>query len=203
MGRGDLGLRVPARSYGRSGVGGVRAAKWWDLHMSRVIAVVACGFTVAACSASTPSLNFFNSSPPSSTVRFESEPPGAEVKVSSGQACRTPCELSIQVGPEVSAAFTLAGYQTKAMSLKPEESGGFAGFGASPRLSPNPVYAELQAVPAAPAKKHKKKPVVAHRKPAAAPVASADATVPAAPPPVPATSAESAASATNYPWPSR
>jgi hypothetical protein len=172
------------------------------LIMSRVIAVLACGFSVAACSASMPNLNFFSSSPPTSTVRFESEPPGAEVKISSGQTCRTPCELSIQVAPELSAAFTLAGYQTQTVSLKSEESGGFGGIGSSARLSPNPVYAELHAVPAAPPKK-KKKPAIASRKPAAAPVASADATTPAAPPPMPATSNEAAASATNYPWPSR
>jgi hypothetical protein len=168
--------------------------------MSRVIAVLACGFTVAACSGSMPNLNFFSSSPPTETVRFESEPPGAEVKVSSGQACRTPCEVSVQVAPELSAAFTLAGYQAQTVSLKSEPS---SGFGASPRISPNPVYAELQIVPPAPAKKkHKKKPVVASSKPAAAaPVASAGsgATVP----PMPATSADAAASATNYPWPSR
>jgi hypothetical protein len=171
--------------------------------MSRVIAVLACGFSVAACSASMPNLNFLSSSPPTSTVRFESEPPGAEVKVSSGQACRTPCELSIQVAPELSAAFTPAGDQPHTVSLKSEESGGFGGIGSSARLSPNPVYAELHAVPATPPKKKKKKPVIASRKPAAAPVASADATTPAAPPPMPATSNEAAASATNYPWPSR
>jgi hypothetical protein len=198
-GAGDLGLRVPARSYGRSGVGGVRVAKWWDLIMSRVIAVVACGFTVAACSASMPNLSFFSSSPPTETVRFESEPAGAEVKMSSGQACRTPCELSVQAAPELSAAFTLAGHQSQTVSLKSEQSSGLV---ASSHISPNPVYAQLQPVPTAPtAKKKKRKPVVASPKPAAtAPVASA---APAAPPPMPATSAEAAASATNYPWPSR
>jgi hypothetical protein len=43
--------------------------------MSRVIAVVACGFTVAACSA-LPSLDFLKSSPQTAALRFESEPPG-------------------------------------------------------------------------------------------------------------------------------
>ncbi len=38
--------------------------------MSRVLAVVACGFTVAACSA-IPSLDFLKSSPPTAALRFE------------------------------------------------------------------------------------------------------------------------------------
>ena len=38
--------------------------------MSRVLAVVACGFTVAACSAM-PSLDFLKSSPPTAALRFE------------------------------------------------------------------------------------------------------------------------------------
>jgi len=47
--------------------------------MSKVIAVVACGLSVAACSASIP--DFLKSSPPKAALRFESVPTGAEVKV--------------------------------------------------------------------------------------------------------------------------
>jgi hypothetical protein len=129
--------------------------------MSRVIALVACGFTVAACSASVPSLNFLSSSPPSEALRFESEPQGAEVKTS-GQTCRTPCELTVQVAPEMSATFALNGYQPQTISVRSEASGGLAG----PRLAPNPVRVELRPVPVAPpAKKRvkKKTPVAAAR----------------------------------------
>jgi hypothetical protein len=77
--------------------------------MSRVIALVACGFTLAACSASVPSLDFLKSAPASTALRFESVPAGAEVKIA-GQSCRTPCELNLQVA-EVSATFTRRGYQ--------------------------------------------------------------------------------------------
>src|SRR6266581_6031624 len=83
--------------------------------MIRVIAVVACGFTVAACSAM-PSLDFLKSSPPTAALRFESEPPGAEVKAS-GQTCRTPCELTVQVSPELSTTFALKGYQPQTISV--------------------------------------------------------------------------------------
>jgi hypothetical protein len=170
--------------------------------MSRVIAVVACGFTVAACSASMPSLNFLSSSPPTEALRFESEPPGAEVKTALGQTCRTPCELTVQVAPELSATFALNGYQPQTISVRSEASTGLS----SPRLAPNPVYVELRAVAVAPPtkKRVKKKPPDAAA-PANSPVASA---APAAPPPVSATAPasspapEAAASATNYPWPS-
>jgi len=172
--------------------------------MSRVIAVVACGLTVAACSASMPSLNFLSSSPPTEAVRFESEPPGAEVKTSSGQTCRTPCELTVQAAPELSASYALNGYQPQTVSLRTEPGSGFS----SARLAPNPVYVELRAAVTPPAKKHiKKKPAVAQRT-KNTPVASAAPAAPApmpeaapAPAPTPAPASESAASATNYPWP--
>jgi hypothetical protein len=167
--------------------------------MSRVIAVVACGFTVAACSASMPSMNFFSSSPPTEAVRFESEPPGAEVKTSAGQTCRTPCELTVQVAPEMSATFALSGYQPQTISVRSEASGGLS----APRLAPNPVHVELRPVPVVPpAKKRvkKKTPVAAahanSQVVSAAPAALApmSASVPASSP------APEAASATNYPW---
>jgi hypothetical protein len=161
---------------------------------------VACGFTVAACSATMPSLNFLSSSPPTEALRFESEPPGAEVKTSLGQTCRTPCELTLQAAPELSATFALNGYQSQTVSVRSEASTGLG----SPRLAPNPVYVQLRAAPIAPPtkKRIKKKPAVAVG--ANSPVASAapttpppmSAAVPAAPP-----ASEAAASATNYPWP--
>jgi hypothetical protein len=118
--------------------------------MSRVLAVVACGFTVAACSA-IPSLDFLKSSPPTAALRFESEPPGAEVKAS-GQTCSTPCELSIQVSPELQATFALKGYQPQTISVRSETSGVFS----TPRFVPNPVHADLRPVTAAARKRIKK-----------------------------------------------
>ena len=46
--------------------------------MSRVVAVVACGFTLAACSASMPSLEFLKPSGRTEALRIESEPTGAD-----------------------------------------------------------------------------------------------------------------------------
>jgi hypothetical protein len=146
-----------------------------------------------------PSLSFLSSSPPTESLRLESDPPGAEVKTSSGQTCRTPCELSVKVAPELSATFALNGYQPQTVSVRSD---------AGSKLAPNPVYVELRAAPAAPpAKKRVKKkppPPAGEAARANSPVASA---APPAPPPMssaaPAASPapEAAASATNYPWP--
>ena len=179
--------------------------------MSRVIAIMACGFMLAACSATLPSLNldFMKSAPQAETLAIESEPPGAEAKTSIGQSCRTPCQLPVQPGSEFSVTFALSGYQPLTVSVRPEADGASA----TPRLAPNPIHVTLQAV--APPKKpvlKKKKPVAAAPRPAASPpVASAApraAPVPAPTPapalaPPPSSPAEAAASATNYPWPSR
>src|SRR5215475_14814896 len=141
--------------------------------MSRVIAVTACGFMLAACSATMPSLSldFMKSAPQPETLTIESEPPGAEAKTSLGQNCRTPCQFRVQPGSEFSVTFTLSGYQPQTVSVRPEADGAVA----VPRLAPNPVHVDLQAV--APAKKpvaKKKKLVAAAARPAAtAPRASA------------------------------
>ena len=179
--------------------------------MSRVIAIVACGFMLTACSATMPSLSldFMKSTPQAETLAIESEPPGAEAKTSIGQNCRTPCQLPVQPGREFSVTLALSGYQPQTVSVRPEGDGASV----APRLAPNPIHVTLQAV--APPKKpvlKKKKPVAAAARPATSrPVASAApkaVPVPAPTPapalaPPPSSPAEAAASATNYPWPSR
>ena len=77
-------------------------AAWREAIMSRVIAVMACGFMLAACSTTMPSLDFMKSAPQAESLAIESEPPGAEAKTSLGQSCRTPCQLSVQPGSEFS-----------------------------------------------------------------------------------------------------
>jgi len=154
--------------------------------MSRIIAVVACGFTVAACSA-LPSLDFLKSSPPSAALRFESAPPGAEVKAS-GQTCRTPCELTVQVSPELPATFALKGYQPQTISVRSE-----SGVLSAPRFVPNPVHADLRPV-AAPAKKRIKKKLVA-ASPKNSPTPSS------APVPASSSAPEATAPTTNTPLP--
>src|SRR6266446_2964798 len=134
--------------------------------MGRLIAVVAWGFMLAACSATMPNLNldFMKSAPQAETLAIESEPPGAEAKTSLGQSCLTPCQLSVQPGSEFSVTLALSGYQPQTVSVRPEAEGATA----APRLAPNPVHVDLQAV--APPKKpvaKKKKLVAAVARPAA------------------------------------
>ena len=140
------------------GRGGPHAAGVWI--MSRVVAVTACGFMLAACSATMPSLSldFMKPAPQAETLALESEPPGAEAKTSLGESCRTPCKLSAQPGSEFSVTLTLSGYQPQTVSVRPEADGAVA----VPRLAPNPVHVDLQAV--APPKR----PVPKKKKPAEA-----------------------------------
>ena len=169
--------------------------------MSRVIAVIAGGFMLAACSTTMPSLDFLKSAPQAETLAIESEPPRAEAKTSLGQSCRTPCQLAVQPGSEFSVTLALSGYQPQTVSVRPEAEGASV----PPRLAPNPVQVTLQAV------RPPKKPVAKKKTPVAAAARSAAST--AAPAPAltaapalaqaPSSPAEAAASATNYPWPSR
>ena len=166
----------------------------------RVSAVAICGLSLAACSTSLSSLSFLKSSPPTESVRIESDPPGAEAKTALGQNCRTPCELTLDGASETALTISLTGYQAQTVSIRPEASDPAI---SGPRLAPNPVFAQLQPQPATPAKKpaKKKRPAVVAAPHPAPVTAAAPTAAPAAP--TPSGSLEPAASATNYPWPSR
>jgi hypothetical protein len=147
--------------------------------MYRVIAVVIGGLALAACS-STPdwmNLDALKPAPAMDTVRFESEPPGAEAKTSNGQSCRTPCALALPSNAPTVVTFSLNGYQPDTENLEPiSNSNGF------PELRPNPLQAEL--TPAASAPKPLKKPPVKKKtsaKPAAKPKPNTSGTPAAAP----------------------
>jgi len=164
--------------------------------MYRVIAIVGGALALAACS-STPdwmSLDGLKPGPVMDTVRFESEPPGADVKTASGQTCKTPCALALPSDAPETVSFTLNGYVAETDQLEV-----IATPGSTPQLRPNPVLAELQ--PAPPPPKPVKKP--ARRKPAAKKPAAAKpaAPKPAAAAPAPAPTAAAPAQA-GSPWPS-
>jgi hypothetical protein len=155
--------------------------------MYRVLTIVGGALALAACS-STPdwmSLDGLKPAPAMDTVRFESEPPNAEVKASGGQTCRTPCALALPVSGPTTVTFTLAGYQPETETLEP-----ITAIGSPTNLRPNPVTVELTPAPPAPkATKRapaKKGPPAAKKtsaaKPAAAPAPAASSTAPAAAP---------------------
>lgn len=132
------------------------------------------------------------------TVRFESEPPGAEAKTSSGQTCRTPCALAVQQPDKsgLTVTFSLNGYEPQTEQIDLVSQGDNTS-----KLRPNPVTVELAAAAPPkkkPARKVKKrvapKPVA---KPKAAPAPKATA-APASPPP--ATQAQPQQQAPS-PWP--
>jgi hypothetical protein len=161
--------------------------------LGRVAAAAAGGLVLAGCSATLSSLSFMKSTPPTEALRIESDPPGAEARTTLGQSCRTPCELTVDPASELSVTLTLNGYQPQTVSVRPDGVGD-----AGPRLAPNPVFVELPPQPAAtPGRKAPRK-----KQPPATPARAAPATA-VAPPPMPSTPPEPAASATNYPWPSR
>jgi hypothetical protein len=133
--------------------------------MYRVIAIVIGGLALAACSSAPDwmSLDALKPAPVKDTVRFESEPPGAEAKISDGQTCRTPCALAVSTGGPVTVTFALNGYQPDSETIEPiSNNNGFA------EMRPNPVQVEL--TPAAPQPtKPVKKPVAKKKTTAAKP----------------------------------
>ena len=162
--------------------------------MHRVIAVAIGGLLLAGCSSSPEwlSLDGLKPGPTLDTVRFESEPPGAEAKTSNGQSCKTPCALALPTDSPLTVTFTLQGYQPEQETLEAVEQGG------PTQLRPNPVMVEL--TPAPPAAKPAAKPRAPARKPAAKPAAAAPkpaAAAAPAPAPAPAPAAQPGAS----PWP--
>ncbi len=116
------------------------------------------GLFLAACE----STGFQWGSPATETVRFESEPPGAEAKVSNGQSCRTPCALALPGNAETTVNFSLAGYQPDTEKLELVSMGD-----GTSQLRPNPVVVELAPAAPPPKKKgvRKKKKTTARKAP--------------------------------------
>ena len=167
--------------------------------MYRVIAIVGGALALAACS-STPdwmSLDGLKPGPVMDTVRFESEPPGAEAKIANGQSCRTPCALAIPTDAPQTVTFTLTGYLPETDQLEVINTPG-----SPPQLRPNPVLSELS--PAPPPPKAVKKPVRRTKKPVAKkPVAKKPAAPkPSAQGPAPAAAPAAAPAQAASPWPS-
>jgi hypothetical protein len=115
------------------------------ISMLRALAWMLCGVALSACSA-IPRPSGSNRG----TVSLESNPPGAEARLSSsGASCRTPCTLPVKVS-DYNVTFALAGYTPRfipiRVSIKREHW-------YSPEVTyvdPNPVMALLQPTPPPP-----------------------------------------------------
>ena len=157
--------------------------------MRRIIAILACGIIVSGCSSALPSLDLFKSSPSTESLRVESNPPGAEVKSAAGQACRTPCELTVQPGSDQSITLSLNGYEPQTVALRQDG-------GDTRTLGPNPVFVELKTL--APVAAKKKKTAAKKTNKPTATAAAASPTPASNPPPVVAEAAPALSNA--YPW---
>lgn len=81
------------------------------------------------------------------SLRFESEPSGAEVRTADGQVCRTPCSLSLPLNAQ-SANFTLQGYSPQTVPVHVHQSTERLSDNSfpPPDFEPNPVEVTLQAI---------------------------------------------------------
>ena len=139
--------------------------------MSRVGLVVAVaavmGVSLAGCSGMpdwmTPSMPDWMSSKPSEpqmqTLRFESDPPGAEARTAQGQTCFTPCAIAV-VSQSQAVTISKPGFipQTIQVTASAPPDHSFWESTPPPSLVPNPVQVVLQAVPPPPKPVAKPKP---------------------------------------------
>jgi hypothetical protein len=146
-----------------------------DAVMSRFIAIAACGLLVSGCSSWMPTIDMsaFKPAPAvaagTDMVRIESNPPGADARAGTGAACRTPCTLGVPLA-DGNVTIALNGYvpQTVAVQLLSPTDTRPDTFGSSAaRVTPNPLYVELEPAPPPPppvaAKPPPKKPHVASK----------------------------------------
>jgi hypothetical protein len=116
--------------------------------MRGVLAILACGFAVAGCASGSDALK---SATPTTTLQFESEPAGAEVKTSTGQTCKTPCAMAVPAA-DLMATYTLKGFKPATVPVKlvpPTDTRSVqdaegATTPALPTFTPSPVMAELE-----------------------------------------------------------
>jgi hypothetical protein len=136
--------------------------------MSRVKLVVAAtaavmGIALGGCSGAMP--EWMSTQPPGpqmQSLRFESDPPGADVRTAKGATCQTPCTLPV-VAENQAVSFAKPGFEPQTVQVLAREStdqSAFSGmFGSSPTrtLAPNPVQVVMISEPPPPPKsKHHK-----------------------------------------------
>ena len=135
--------------------------------MSRVKLIVAAtaavmGIALGGCSGAMP--EWMSSQPPGpqmQSLRFESDPPGADVRTAKGGTCQTPCTLPVPTENQ-SVSFEKPGFEPQTVQVISRESGDqstFSGmFGGTPphTLAPNPVQVVMISEPPPPRPKHHK-----------------------------------------------
>src|SRR5215475_12936713 len=127
-------------SLGFGGVNGTGPKHRTSATFGRAMAVVAGGLGLAACSFAMPSMDFFSSKPTTASLSIESNPPGADARLSTGGNCRTPCAQTVTLGNEFTVTVSLNGYMPETRTVKPTS----ADAGAAALLDPNPLFVELK-----------------------------------------------------------
>jgi len=109
-----------------------------------VVVAAAVGVSLTGCSSA---LSSNSASEKLQTLKFESDPPGADVRTAEGQTCKTPCELKVP-SREQPVTITKNNYVPQTVQVvlgpQPEHS-----FWENPpaTLAPNPVHVVLQNPP--------------------------------------------------------
>jgi hypothetical protein len=128
--------------------------------MSRVELIVAAtaaviGVALGGCSGSMPEwMSTQSASPQMQTLRFESDPPGADVRAGKGETCQTPCTLPVPAENQT-VAFAKPGFEPQTVQVIAREAADQSTFsnmfGSPPRtLAPNPVQVVMISVPPPP-----------------------------------------------------
>ena len=114
-----------------------------------VVVTAVVGVSLTGCSSA---LSSNSSSEQLQSLKFETDPLGAEVHTAQGQTCKTPCELKVP-SHEQSVIITKDDYlpQTFNVTLGPQPDHSFW-ENPPPTLEPNPIRAVLQPVSKRPAR---------------------------------------------------
>ena len=139
--------RVPAsQTRGRS-----RRARSC-VKLDRAFALVMGGFGLVACS-STPGFDPWKSKPTTTVLLIQSNPAGAEARLSLGGACRTPCTMAIATAGDFTISFARDGYEPQTVTVHSTMAGGGFMTAPSPTFDPDSVNVTLEPLPQAKAPK--------------------------------------------------
>jgi hypothetical protein len=128
-------------------------------------AALLCGaLLVTGCSSWSPGLDtswiprLDTSAVSGSALRLDSDPPGAEARTSLGQACRTPCTLTVPTSGDFTVTFTLAGFVPVSVPVEVARTSAVrwdVDASPPPAFDPNPIEVALEPAPPPPTGRRK------------------------------------------------
>lgn len=107
------------------------------MNITKFSIVVATAFLLSACASITRGTH--------EVLLIESDPPGADVALSTGDGCLTPCGLKLKRKDGLHASITKDGYQTVEASVNTQIAGGGAAGMAGNVLLGGPIGAGIDA----------------------------------------------------------